>query len=126
MTILIADDHAPLRKTLKRILENAGYEQVLEAEDGEVAKEVIGSRDVDVLVLDLHMPRRDGLSLLQGMGTPPPVVVVMSAFEYVSPNKLSGLAGSHVFHVFRKPVAPRAFLSAIERAMEASRSATRD
>lgn len=118
-TILIAEDHEALRATLRKILEAGGYYVVIEAEDGEAAREILSGREVDVLVVDLHMPRLDGLSLLEGLQGPPPIVIVLSAFEYVSRESLKKQVGSKLFRVMRKPATPASFLEAVNEATAA-------
>jgi CheY-like chemotaxis protein len=110
-----------LRLTLKRILESAGHEPVLEAEDGQAALDVLRDREIDVLVLDLHMPRVDGLSLIEQLDAPPPAVIVLSAFEYVSRDSLKTQAGSKIFRIMRKPAQPAAFLRAVNEAVDSLR-----
>jgi two-component system, NtrC family, response regulator AtoC len=106
---------------LKRILEAAGHEPVLEAEDGQVALDVLRGREIDVLVVDLHMPRLDGLSLLNELDAPPPAVIVLSAFEYMSRETLKSEAGAKIFRIMRKPAAPAAFLRAVNDAADSVR-----
>lgn len=69
--ILIADDRPSSRELLRVILERAGYE-VLEAQDGEVALDVIRTRAPDLVLLDLQMPKLDGLAVLQVLRSEPP------------------------------------------------------
>ena len=58
--IVFADDERGIRRFCKEELESAGY-CVLLAGDGEEASHLVDSLPVDVAVLDLHMPRCDGL-----------------------------------------------------------------
>ncbi|TAH37403.1 MAG: response regulator [Planctomycetota bacterium] len=62
--ILIADDEADVRNTLRRILERAGYE-VIETEDGRQALRALELRAPDLLVIDLAMPGMDGIQVLR-------------------------------------------------------------
>lgn len=62
--ILIIDDEAPLRQTLARILQRAGYE-VTTAESGELALSLIASTDFDLVYMDLRMPGMPGLQALK-------------------------------------------------------------
>ncbi len=62
-TILVADDEKGIRDTLKRLLEYENY-NVLLAEDGKRALEMIASEAVDLLLLDIKMPAMDGLEVL--------------------------------------------------------------
>lgn len=64
--VLIADDHAIVRKGLRQIVkEQAAYMEVDEAVDGQEVLEKIVAGDWDVLVLDISMPKRSGLDILQ-------------------------------------------------------------
>lgn len=62
-TILLIDDEASIRRTLKEILEFEKY-QVLEAPDGYVAIEIFKKSPIDVVLLDIKMPKMDGLEVL--------------------------------------------------------------
>lgn len=57
--ILVADDDKNTRKLLKTVLENDGY-RVSVAENGEEALEVMESKVIDLVVLDIMMPKMDG------------------------------------------------------------------
>src|SRR5204862_3997907 len=60
--ILVADDSVTSRMLLKNILESAGY-SVVTAIDGVDAITALKSRDFDLLVSDVEMPRMDGFDL---------------------------------------------------------------
>jgi CheY-like chemotaxis protein len=64
MTVLVVDDNAPLRRSIRRLLEAAGY-AVLEADQARHAAAVCeaAGRQVDLLVADLLMPGMDGFEL---------------------------------------------------------------
>lgn len=61
--ILIAEDSRRLNKIYERILKEKGYE-VLTAFDGEQALDVLKKEKVDLLILDLQMPKMDGVQVL--------------------------------------------------------------
>lgn len=64
MRVMIADDHAVVRQGIRAVLESVdGLEVVAEAGTGEEALELVGTRDPDVLVLDVNMPGSDGLEV---------------------------------------------------------------
>ena len=64
-TILLADDNDDSREIYRILFTQAGYD-VLEAEDGERAMEVVASTpSPDVILLNLRMPRMDGHGVLQ-------------------------------------------------------------
>ncbi|HAM03172.1 MAG TPA: hypothetical protein DCQ30_13245 [Acidimicrobiaceae bacterium] len=116
--VLIAEDDASLRDTLSEILGLEGHE-CLQAADGEAALSVLLDRPIDVLVLDLHMPRRDGISLLHQIDPPPPAVVIYSAFEFYSPAEVERSVGSKVFRWLRKPAPPAQLVAAVSDAIRA-------
>jgi CheY-like chemotaxis protein len=57
--VLIVDDEAALRRTLERVLRGMGYD-VVSAADAQLAYEVLHETDVDLVLLDLHMPQMSG------------------------------------------------------------------
>ena len=63
-TILVVDDEASIRRTLREILEYEDYE-VEEAEDGEEALEAIQAHQYDLVFLDVKMPEVDGMEVLE-------------------------------------------------------------
>lgn len=64
--VLIADDHAIFRDGLRKLLESeAGFEVVGEAADGEMLVALAKSTRPDIILLDLAMPKQDGLQVLR-------------------------------------------------------------
>jgi two-component system nitrogen regulation response regulator NtrX len=62
-TVLIVDDEKNIRETLKDVLEDEGY-KILMAEDGKQAIEILKRYQVDVLLLDLWLPKVGGMEVL--------------------------------------------------------------
>ncbi|MGH7392883.1 MAG: sigma-54-dependent transcriptional regulator [Candidatus Rokuibacteriota bacterium] len=83
--ILVADDERNLRELLVRELGRRGHE-VQGAADGEAALERIAEGGWDVVVLDMKMPRREGIEVLRELATlpEPPQAIVMTGFQEVS------------------------------------------
>lgn len=82
-TILIADDDRLLRRMLVRALEKTGRElNVLEADDGEEAIDLIAKNPVDLVITDIGMPRANGLIVLAYLNAfrPDAPVFVMTAY----------------------------------------------
>jgi two-component system chemotaxis response regulator CheY len=69
--ILIVDDSAAIRKIFQRILRQTGMpiRSIHEAGDGQEALERLKTRKVDLVLLDVNMPRMNGLQLLAFMKT---------------------------------------------------------
>ncbi len=61
MLVLVADDEKLIRDIIRQYLENEGFE-VIEAENGEEAISISLKNDIDLVVLDLMMPKLDGYS----------------------------------------------------------------
>jgi CheY-like chemotaxis protein len=115
-TVLIVEDEPALRETLRVIFRFQGYETV-EAGDGEIALQILSNQYVDVLILDLHLPKLDGVSVLRRIDPPPPMVIIHSAFEFYSPDQVGEGIGSKVFRMVRKPIAPPELLAAVSEAV---------
>lgn len=62
--VLIADDDASLRNVMSRALTRVGYE-VLQAEDGERAVQICREHRPDIVLLDIYMPKKNGLKVLE-------------------------------------------------------------
>lgn len=62
--ILVVDDESDVRNLLRKFLTRRGYE-VLTAGDGEAAIEAIRENRPDIVLLDIRLPKMDGLSVLQ-------------------------------------------------------------
>ena len=62
-SVLVVDDEASIRRTLREILEYEGL-VVDEAQDGVEAIKKVRARSYDVALLDIKMPRKDGLEAL--------------------------------------------------------------
>jgi two-component system response regulator PilR (NtrC family) len=75
--ILIADDEQSMREWMRLLFQRDGFD-VLTAEDGLAARELISREYVDVVLTDIRMPRLDGVALLKSIrDTAPDVIVTM-------------------------------------------------
>lgn len=76
--ILIADDAAFMRKLISTTLSGAGYDHFIEAANGEEAVEMFAAEKPDLVLLDVTMPKVDGLEALKRiMAVSPSAKVVM-------------------------------------------------
>ena len=115
--VLVAEDDRGLRETTSDILTGEGFD-VVEAADGEAALAVLAGASVDVLVLDLAMPRVNGVEVLRRIEGPPPVVIVCSALVLFDEDELREQVGYKLFRVLRKPVRPEELISAVAQASD--------
>jgi two-component system, NarL family, nitrate/nitrite response regulator NarL len=82
--ILVADDHAIFRDGLRKLLEAADDVQIVgEASNGVECAKMLGKLKPDILLLDLRMPEKDGLGVLEEVNfdTLPTRVIVLTAAE---------------------------------------------
>jgi CheY-like chemotaxis protein len=112
--VLVVDDEEPVRTSVAEILRSAGY-SVAEAVDGQDALDMLESGSVSVLLLDIRMPRRTGIEVLQALDSPPNVIL-MSAYRFEGEDKRS--VGHKVFSHLMKPVAPRQLLDEVRAAID--------
>lgn len=94
--IIVVEDNADLRETLGRALVREGY-QVNLASDGAEALCLIRERPYDLAIIDLVMPRMDGLSMLQelrGLGLTVPTIVITAYGDRFSYNRATELGAS--------------------------------
>jgi DNA-binding response OmpR family regulator len=106
--VVVADDDADILNLVALTLERAGH-QVHRARDGEEALELIRERSPDVAVLDVAMPRLDGLELTRLLRDDPGtrgVRVVLLTARVQDGGAEAGLAAGANDYV-RKPFSPR-------------------
>ena len=66
MRLLVVDDSSTMRRIIKNTLQRLGYDDVLEAENGVEAWEILSTkRDIDILITDWNMPEMNGLELVK-------------------------------------------------------------
>jgi two-component system chemotaxis response regulator CheY len=65
--ILIVDDFATMRKVIRNLLKQVGYENIVEAEDGAIALRTLKAQKVDFVISDWNMPNMSGLELLKAV-----------------------------------------------------------
>lgn len=120
-SILVADDDPGIRATVVDILSTVGH-HVTEAEDGEVALELLAKQPVEVLVLDVRMPKRDGISVVENIvpDPPPPVIVLVSAYKI--DRQLRAELSQRVFRHLQKPVPPAKLIETVSAAAELAKA----
>jgi len=63
--VLIVDDFATMRRILKNILKQLGFRNLVEADDGTTAWEIMENQTIDLIISDWNMPKMTGLELLK-------------------------------------------------------------
>ncbi len=107
--VLVVDDDEVLRSTWAEILRDSGY-SVAVAEDGDIALDVLEQQSVGMVLLDLRMPRRDGLSVLEAL-TAPQLVVLASG--HALDEATLARADAKIVTYLEKPVPPERLLDVV-------------
>jgi two-component system, chemotaxis family, chemotaxis protein CheY len=94
MKVLIVDDFATMRKIVRNILKQIGFEDITEAEDGNAALQVMKTEAVGLVVTDWNMPNMTGLDLLRTIRQDPKLgqtPVLMVTAEGLKENVLEAV-----------------------------------
>lgn len=120
--ILLVEDESIIRMDLKVILESVGYEVIKEANDGEKAVEYALTYKPDLILMDIKMPKLDGLkaSRIIGKQLDIPIIIITaySQKEFVENAQQDNIVGYLV-----KPIAKANLIPAIEVALHQSEKA---
>ena len=112
--VLIVDDDKRVGAALQRAIQKAGYETKV-AHDGVEAYEYIKSRDCDCMLLDINMPRINGVELLllmqaEGFNVP---TILMAGFKNFENDEMRQFPGVIAF--FNKPFEMSDMLKVIKK-----------
>lgn len=112
--ILIADDSPFMRKMLKEILEVGGFKNIIEAGDGNEALEKHESENPDLVLLDIIMPKLDGIEILKkiGEGTKTLIISAVGKEDIIEEAKELGANGYIV-----KPFDEKRVMGEIEKVL---------
>jgi two-component system, response regulator PdtaR len=115
MRILIAEDETIIRLDLRELLERAGFDVCAEARDGEEAVALARSAEPDLAVLDVKMPRLDGIDAARRILAERPIPIVMLT-AYGQDELVSRAVEAGVFGYLVKPFRESDLLPAIRTA----------
>ena len=115
--ILLVDDDAGVRGSLRDVLVEEGY-FVIPAHDGQQALELIGSLSVDLVLLDLNMPRKNGWDTFERLSAEHPLVPIVLITG--RPNQLFTALGAGVGALLEKPLDIETLLRTITRLLAES------
>ena len=117
--ILMVDDEARMRKLVKDFLSAKGY-KVIEAEDGEKAIDIfLGDKNIDLVILDVMMPRMDGWETLKTIRqySKTPVIMLTARSEEI--DELKGFSLG-VDEYISKPFSPKILVARVEAILRRS------
>ena len=113
--ILIAEDETIIRLDLRELLERSGFEVCAEARDGEEAVALARSEQPDVAIMDVKMPKLDGIEAARRILDERPIPIVMLT-AYGQQELVSRAVEAGVFGYLVKPFREQDLLPAIETA----------
>lgn len=90
MKVLVVDDEPQIRRAVRVILERQGY-QVIEAADGEDGLDAFAEHNPGLVILDLAMPRRDGLQVCRDLRAWSQVPILVLSVRDREPDKVQAL-----------------------------------
>jgi two-component system, response regulator PdtaR len=115
MRVLIAEDETIIRLDLRSLLERNGFEVCAEAKDGEEAVALVRSEQPDVAILDVKMPRLDGIEAARRILEERPIPIVMLT-AYGHQELVSRAVEAGVFGYLVKPFREQDLVPAIHTA----------
>ncbi len=118
--VLVVDDEADLRKSIRLILTQADYD-VVEAEDGEQAIAAIRSGDnpllLSAIICDLVMPKVGGMEAIAYFRSQFPGVPILVLTGHANIENITELYKQGVVDYLVKPITPEKLLAAVEKAV---------
>ncbi|HTF97125.1 MAG TPA: LytTR family DNA-binding domain-containing protein [Cellvibrio sp.] len=115
MDVLIVDDELLARQRLARMVEKIeGFSVVAEADGADEAMKAITAQDPDIVLLDIQMPGRDGLSLARDIAIleDPPAIIFCTAYDQYALDAF----GTNAVGYLLKPVKAEQLLQVLEKA----------
>lgn len=119
LRVMIVDDSGNSRRFIRRVLENLGIENFIEADNGRQAMLLLGENLVDLVITDYNMPEMDGRELVehirqQSWQSAVPILMVTSEQNM---NRLAAVEQAGVSAICDKPFEPSTIKALIERAL---------
>jgi AmiR/NasT family two-component response regulator len=115
LRVVVAEDEALIRMDVVATLQEAGYEVVGEAADGEEAVSLAVELMPDLIIMDIKMPKLDGISAAEKISEHKIPVVLLTAFSQADLVKRAADAGAMAY--VTKPFKPSDLLPAIQIAL---------
>jgi len=113
-SVLVIEDEPLSRKLIFHMLREAGY-HVEVSVDGTEAIERLETEHFEVLLLDLKMPRLDGIMVTEHLGRSHPGMLARTIVMTAFPDFLKEIDHDAIFAILKKPFTPDTLLSAVER-----------
>ena len=119
MKVLIVEDEAPIREVIKKYLQLAGF-SVEEAGSGEVAI-LKFNNSIDLVILDLNLPNKDGLAVCQAIRKKSKVPIIMVTARTEEIDELKGLSLGADDYI-KKPFSPKVLVARVQSMLRRART----
>jgi CheY-like chemotaxis protein len=116
-SLLITDDDVGFRETLRIAFEPKGFRTLL-AGDGEEALDIIRTREVHLVLLDMHMPKLTGLETLRRVKQFKALLPCILLSAHLDEFVVEQARLAHAFSVLSKPVTLRQITGVVRQALE--------
>lgn len=122
ITVLVVDDESRMRKLIRDFLAQKGY-SILEAQDGEEALKVFeeNKNKIDIILLDVMMPKLDGWSVLRQIRQTSNVPIIMLTARGEEQDELFGFELG-VDEYISKPFSPKILVARVEAIIKRSKA----
>ena len=121
-TILIVDDEPSIREVVSIYLRRAGY-QVVVAHDGQAALEALEKQPPDLVVLDLMLPKVDGLEIARRLRAGGDTPIIMLTARREEADRITGLEMGADDYVV-KPFSPQELVSRVKAVLRRTHGST--
>ncbi len=117
MRILVVDDDAIVMKSCRRILEAEGFE-VTTVPSADEALEKIKIYDFDLLLMDVKMPKHDGIFLMREIKKNWPEIPIVVMSGYPTPETIADVLQLGATQFIPKPFKPDEFMKSIKQVIQ--------
>ena len=117
MKILVVDDDAIVVKSCRRILEAEGFE-VTTVPSADEALEKVKYYDFDLLLMDVKMPKHDGIFLMREIKKNWPDIPIIVMSGYPTPETIADVVGLGATQFISKPFRPDELIKCVRQVLQ--------
>jgi two-component system chemotaxis response regulator CheY len=118
LSVLICDDSLLIRKKLREVLEKCKCAEIFEAENGNVAVELVKAHTPDLIFMDIVMPEKDGIEALKEIKATNPEAKVVMASSVGTNEQLKRALENGAYDFIQKPINLESVLNLIEKVLK--------
>lgn len=115
MRFMLVDDSSTMRKIQRRTLEKMGYQEVIEAEDGQQGLQLMESTPPDVVITDWNMPNMNGLELVKAIRSNNKTIPIIMITTEAEKSKVVEAIKAGVSDYLIKPFTPEVLTQKVRK-----------